>query len=48
MILYTSDYRKFEGMSQETVQALLTDMGLTCTFIDQAEYDAWVTAHAYA
>lgn len=42
MILYTSDGRLFEGMSQETVQHLLDEQNLTCTFVAKETYDAYV------
>jgi hypothetical protein len=45
MIFYTSDGRKYEGMDQMTVQSLLNDMGLSCTFVDKTTYDAYVVAH---
>lgn len=43
--LYTSDGRKYEGMSQATVQALLTAAGLTCTFVTKEEYDVFLATH---
>lgn len=47
-VLYTSDMRKYEGMSQATVQALLDDMGLTCTFITKDAYDAAFDTTTYS
>ncbi len=32
-------YVTYEGMTEDQVTAMLTDQGLTCTFIDQATYD---------
>lgn len=43
-ILYTSDGRKYEGMSQNTVLALLNDLGVICTFVDKATYDTYIAS----
>jgi hypothetical protein len=43
-IFYTSDGRRYEGMSQETVQGLLDDANLTCTFVDKEAYDTIIAA----
>lgn len=45
MPLYTSDGRKYEGMPQETVQALLDEASLTCTFVNKNIYDAYIALH---
>ena len=44
MVLYTSDGRRYEGMDQATVQSLLDESGLTCTFVEKEIYDAFVAA----
>lgn len=43
--VYTSDGRSYEGMSPETVQSLLVDMGLSSTITDKATYDAFVESN---
>lgn len=44
-ILYTSDGCAYQGMSDEMVTSLRTELGRTTTFITKAEYDAYILAH---
>jgi hypothetical protein len=37
-------YVSFEGQTQDQITAMLTEQGLTCTFIDQATYQAAIAA----
>lgn len=39
-VFYTSDGRIYRGMDQKTVQGLLDDLGLTCTFISEDDFNA--------
>ncbi len=41
--LFTSDYRKYDGMDQATVQALRTELGLDTVFITEEAYIAWTS-----
>lgn len=43
-ILYTSDGRKFEGMTQETVQGLLDEQGIACTFVEKGVFDSFIAS----
>lgn len=45
MKFYTSDGCSYEGMSEEIVIALRTELGHSTTFVDKETYDAYVTAH---
>lgn len=45
MILYTDDGWKYEGMSEQIVIALRTELGRSTVFVDQETYDAYVAAH---
>lgn len=44
MILYTSDGKSYEGMSQETVQKLRDELGLTGTFVTKNEYENYLAS----
>ena len=44
MIFYTSDGCSYEGMDQDTVTRLRTELGRTTTFVDQSTYDAFIAA----
>jgi hypothetical protein len=33
-------YAKFEGMTQQAITDMLSEQGLSCTFIDQPTYEA--------
>jgi len=40
MIFYTSDGCRYEGMDQDTITRLRTELGRTTTYITEDEYDA--------
>lgn len=42
MKLYTSDGCFYEGMDQETVTRLRTELGHETTYITKEEYDAYI------
>jgi hypothetical protein len=44
MKLYTSDGCSYEGMDQETVTRLRTELGRETTYITKEEYDAIIAA----
>ena len=37
-------YVSFTGMSREVINAMLSEQGLSCTFIDEAAYNAAISA----
>ena len=45
MKLYTSDGCSYEGMDQETVTRLRTELGRETVYITKEEYDAFVSAN---
>jgi hypothetical protein len=45
MRFYTSDGCAYEGMDQETVTRLRTELGRETTYITKEEYDAIVEAN---
>jgi hypothetical protein len=45
MKFYTSDGCSYEGMDQETVTRLRTELGRETVYITKEEYDAYVQAH---
>jgi len=45
MKLYTSDGYSYEGMDQETVTRLRTELGLETTYVTKEEYDTYIEAH---
>ena len=44
MKLYTNDGCIYEGMSEETVAALRTELGKSTTFVTREEYNAIIEA----
>jgi len=44
MRLYTSDGYTYEGMDEETVQRLRSELGRSTTFVTKAEYDAYIAS----
>ena len=44
MKLYTSDGCSYEGMSEETVTALRTELGRSTTFVTKEEYEAYIAS----
>lgn len=45
MKFYTADGCAYEGMDQDTVIRLRTELGRTTIFVDQATYEAYVAAN---
>ena len=48
MKLYTSDGCSYDGMDQDTVIRLRTELGRTGTFITKEEYDTLIAAQVAA
>lgn len=44
MKLYTSDGGSYEGMDQETVTRLRTELGRETTYITKEEYEAYIAS----
>jgi hypothetical protein len=44
MKLYTSDGCSYEGMSEEVVIALRTELGRSTTFVSKEEYEAYIAS----
>lgn len=44
MKLYTSDGGSYEGMDQETVTRLRTELGRETVYVTKEEYDAYIAA----
>jgi len=44
MKLYTSDGCSYEGMSEEVVIALRTELGRETTFVTKEEYKAYIAS----
>jgi hypothetical protein len=45
MKFYTSDGCSYDGMDQDTVTRLRTELGLSTTYVDQAAYEAYLAAN---
>ena len=45
MKLYTSDGCSYDGMSEEVVIALRTELNRETTFVTKEEYEAYIAAH---
>jgi hypothetical protein len=45
MKFYTSDGCSYEGMSEEIVVALRTELGRETEFVSKEVYDAYIAAH---
>ena len=44
MKLYTSDGCSYEGMSQDTVTRLRTELGKDTIFVDKQTYEAYIAS----
>lgn len=44
MKLYTSDGCAYEGMSEETITTLRSELGRLTTFVTKEDYDAFIAS----
>lgn len=47
MRFYTDDGCSYEGMSEETITSLRTDLGKSTTFVDEATYKAYCISNGF-
>lgn len=45
MIFYTSDGSIYEGMSQDLIISLRSELGRSTTFVDRETYDQFIATH---